>query len=93
MYEYKVIGRAVNINCGVVEINEAQAKRRKRNIEQIGDTNRYKVLNPIMFKNGETFKHDMELPKAVVDDVTQLVNGKEVKPVPKKRATKKAADK
>lgn len=66
---YKVTEASINIHSGVLVLDPAQAEPRMHRLTALGD-NRYAVTDPpVMFKRGEVFELEGELPKAVVQGV------------------------
>jgi hypothetical protein len=66
MSTYRVIEASINIHAGVLVLDAAQADARKHRLTPLGD-NRYEVSDPpVMFKRGEVFELEGELPKALV---------------------------
>lgn len=77
--QYKVIGFKAVFSAGIVELTEAQAAVRLRNLDSrdlpkdkktgIGQ---YRIINQIEFKAGEIFGYDGAINKAMLEDITPL---------------------
>jgi hypothetical protein len=66
MSTYKVIEPSITIHAGVLVLDQAQADARMHRLTALGN-NRYDVTRPpVMFKRGEIFELEGELPKALV---------------------------
>lgn len=68
MATYKVTGRMVRINGGVLELSEAQADARMHHLKHLKG-NKYEVVNPVEFKNDEEFGYSGEVNKALAEDL------------------------
>lgn len=64
MKQYQVTA-ICNLNSGLVELDQDQARRRKHNIKHVKD-NVYGIVNPIQFKAGEKLGHDGDVNKALL---------------------------
>jgi hypothetical protein len=84
MTAYKVITESVRIHSGVLVLSLAQAAARMHRLTALGD-NRYDVRDgPVMFKRGEVFELEVELPKAMVQSVDEAEGFAKVEPVKEK---------
>jgi hypothetical protein len=66
MKKFQVIGSALSLGAGTIELTEAQAKVRLHALDRVKG-NVYKINNVIQFKVGEIIGLDAELPKTIVD--------------------------
>lgn len=58
MKKYTTVER-VNLTSGLLELDDDQARRRKRQTEPVeGEKNIYKILQTVQFKSGETFGYE-----------------------------------
>ena len=72
-HAYRVTADSINIHAGVLVLNTDQAEPRKHRLKQLG-ANRYEVSDPpVSFKRGEVFVFDGELPKGLVQVVTEVI--------------------
>lgn len=69
MNAYKVTAASVNIHAGTLGLSPSQADARLHRLTKLGG-NRYEVWDPpVVFKRGEVFEYEGELPKALVAGV------------------------
>lgn len=69
MKNYEVTGRSVSVHTGTLRLTPEQAQRRHHALEDLGK-GLYLLTKPTMFKKGDVFGFDGDLPKAAVKDVT-----------------------
>lgn len=70
MAKYRVTGRVARIPSGVIEITEEQASVREHQLERVGKSNKYKVIEAVEFKHGEEIGYVGDLSKALFEDLT-----------------------
>lgn len=88
MSNYKVIEESINIHAGVLVLDRSQADARMNRLTPLGG-NRYDVTRPpVMFKRGEIFELEGELPKALVQAVEGAEGFSKVQSWPKKEQAK-----
>jgi hypothetical protein len=69
MSNYKVTDRSINIHAGILVLTPSQADARMHRLTKLGG-NRYEVRDPpVVFKHGEVFEYEGELPKTLVAGV------------------------
>ena len=80
MKEYTVVSKQATLHTGIVKLTASQAKDRIHNLVKVKDEdNLYTIVNPINFKNGETFSYDREVNKAMLEEIGEVVDVKEKK--------------
>lgn len=66
MATYRVTEASINIHAGILVLDPSQAEARMHRLTTLGN-NRYDITSPpVMFKRGEVFELEGELPKALV---------------------------
>lgn len=68
MKNYEVTGRSVNVHTGTLRLSPDQAQRRLYALEPLGK-GIFRLKKPTMFKHGEVFGFDGDLPKAQAREV------------------------
>ncbi len=63
MATFRIIGKAVSFNSGVIHLSTEQAADRAHNLEDLGN-GAYQILQPIQFKEGEEVGYDGEINPA-----------------------------
>lgn len=79
---------AITLTTGVLQLSAKQAADRAACLKELEDGT-HEVIGPIHFKAGETFGHDLDLPKAIAQCVEEdeslgedEANGQEAEPKP-----------
>ncbi len=85
--KYIVTGKSVSIYGGVLTLSKELVTDRAHCLKPLTEKNKYEVIKPVTFKQGQEFGFDGELPKSAV---LELNDGKSLKD-PKKAAAEKAA--
>lgn len=98
MTTYRVTEASINIHAGILVLDPAQADARINRLTALGNS-RYDVTRPpVMFKRGEVFELEGELPKALVQGVEETEGFSKVeawhgKPEPKAEPASKGKKK
>ncbi len=79
---------AITLTTGVLQLSAKQAADRSACLRELEDGT-HEVIAPIHFKAGETFGHDLDLPKAIAQCVDEEEsedegepNGQDTEPKP-----------
>jgi hypothetical protein len=69
MNAYRVTEASINVHAGTLGLSPSQADARLHRLTKLGG-NRYEVRDPpVVFKRGEVFEYEGELPKTLVAGV------------------------
>ena len=71
MKKYQITSAYVNFNSGTIELTEDQYRRRRHALKHIKG-NKYEIVKPTGFKQGELVGYDGEVNKSLLKDVTPL---------------------
>lgn len=77
MNKYKVISEVLNVIGGTIGLTDLQYKPRCRKLKRL-DKNKYEVLLPIQFKNGEIIEYDGDLPRNMEDSLEYIRSKAEI---------------
>ena len=69
--KYEIIGRFIELHEGLIEVNEAQARRRITALSLVGG-DIYRIDKPVQFKVGEIVGINYDPPKSLVDFMKPL---------------------
>lgn len=75
MQKYKVTARVAVIPSGVIAISAEQSGPRRHNLRDLGG-GRFEVQKPVEFKAGEVIGYEGDLPKAMADNLEEMVEAK-----------------
>lgn len=66
--EQYIATRPVTLQFGVIGLTEQQAMARLHNLDRL-DNGKFRIVQPVQFKAGESFEYDGELPKSLAAQI------------------------
>ena len=69
--KYTVTGKSVELTGGVLTLTAEQAATRKHLLKATDKKSQYEIIKPVIFKHGEKFGYEGDLPKAAGVDKSE----------------------
>lgn len=76
MQKYIVTARSVSLNSGILSLNNDQALRREHMIQSLQEDGMYRIMQPVVFKNGETIGYNGEVNKLLLKAIEKVKRGR-----------------